>query len=37
MERIEREFWEKHNKEQEDEKEIVAKIEEQQKKLEEKH
>jgi len=37
MERIEREFWEKHNKEQEDEKEIVAKIVEQQKKLEEKH
>lgn len=37
LDRIEREFWEKHNKEQDDEQDIVAKIHEQQKKLEEKH
>jgi hypothetical protein len=36
MERIEQEFWERHNKEQEDEKNVVAKIEEQHKKLDEK-
>ncbi len=36
MERIEKEFWERHNKEQEDEKSVVAQIEAQHKKLDEK-
>ena len=37
MERIEKEFWERHNKEQEDEKNVVEKIDEQYKKLDEKY